>query len=95
MLDDLIEIVLEIVFESCFERVKLKPVTRRMRILLSAVVLLAVLGLLCLLMWEGIFCQSRPLFAAGCVLLGVIALVVCSKTKSCLQSTRPSKNIVM
>lgn len=95
MLDDLIEIVLEIIFEFCFEKAKFRPVSRRMHILLLAVVLLTVLGLLCLLLWEGVFHQNRPLFAAGCVLLGVIALVVCSKTKSCLQNTRPQKNIVM
>lgn len=71
MLDDLIELVFELIFEGTVESVNARQRPLWTRLALAGVLLVLFAGLTGLLMWAGIMAQNWPLIVLGAGLLAL------------------------
>ena len=73
MLDDLIELALELIFEGAVEAADARRKPLHARLALAGVLLVLFAGVSGLLVWAGITSQSWPLIALGAALLAGLA----------------------
>lgn len=71
MLDDLIELVFELIFEGTVESVNARQRPLWTRLALAGILLALFAGVTGLLMWAGITAQNWPLIALGAGLLAL------------------------
>ncbi len=71
MLDDLIELALELIFEGTMESVDARRKSLHARLALAGVLLVLFAGVTVLLVWAGITAQNWPLIALGAALLAL------------------------
>lgn len=71
MLDDLIELALELIFEGAVEAADARRKPLHARLALAGVLLVLFAGVSGLLVWAGITSQSWPLIALGAALLAL------------------------
>ena len=71
MLDDLIELALELIFEGTMESVDTRRKSLHARLALAGVLLVLFAGVTVLGVWAGITAQNWPLSALGAALLAL------------------------
>lgn len=76
MLDDLIELALELIFEGTMESVHARRKPLYARLALAGILLALFAGVTGLMVWAGISIQSWPLIALGAALLALGAGLV-------------------
>lgn len=76
MLDDLIELALELIFEGAMESVHARRKPLYARLALAGILLVLFAGVTGLMVWAGISIQSWPLIALGAALLALGAGLV-------------------
>lgn len=89
MLDDLIELALELIFEGAMESVHARRKPLYARLALAGILLVLFAGVTGLMVWAGISIQSWPLIALGAALLALGAGLVIRLFKSAGDATAP------